>query len=77
MKVTLYTKDGCHLCEEAEDALRAIQPSIQFELELVYIEDDATLLDRYQDRVPVIALDGTEVASAPVDERTLRAALSV
>lgn len=77
MKVTLYTKDGCRLCEEAEDALRAIQKSIQFELELVYIEDDATLLDRYQDRVPVIALDGTEVASARVDERTLRAALSV
>ena len=36
INVTLYTKNGCGLCDEAEDSLRAIQKVIQFELALVY-----------------------------------------
>ena len=76
MNVTLYTKIGCQLCEEAEDSLRAMQKSIQFELELVYIEDEPALLERLGDSVPVVYVDGREVASAPVDEAAIRAVLS-
>ena len=77
MNVTLYTKAGCHLCEEAEDALRRLGKFIQFELRLVYIDHDSALLERYADRVPVVYVDGREVASAPLDEAALRAAISV
>ena len=76
MKVTLYTKQGCELCEKAEDALRNFQKSIQFEFRLVYIEDEPALYDRLGDSVPVVYVDGKEVASAPVDEVALLAALS-
>ena len=77
MNVTLYTKAGCHLCEEAEDALRRLRKFIQFELNLVYIEYEAALLERFGNRVPVVYVDGREVASAPIDEGALRAAMSV
>ena len=76
MNVKLYTKVGCGLCDEAEDALRSMQKVIQFELALVYIEDDPALLHRLGDRVPVVYIDGREVASAPINEAALRAVLS-
>jgi glutaredoxin len=76
LKVTLYTKEGCGLCDEAEDFLRSMQKVIQFELDVVYIEEEPAFHGRLGDRVPVIHVDGREVASAPIDEAALRAALS-
>jgi glutaredoxin len=76
MIVTLYTKADCGLCEKAEDSLRAMQQSIQFELRLVYIEEEPALLERLGDRVPVVYVEGREVASAPVEEAAIRTALS-
>jgi len=76
LNVTLYTKADCHLCEEAEEALRRLRKFIQFELNLVYIEYEAALLERFGDRVPVVYVDGREVASTPIDEAALRAAIS-
>ena len=76
MKVTLYTKEDCGLCEETEEILRRARKLIRFETELVYIEDDPALFSRYQDRVPVVEVGGEEVASAPVEEARLLAVLS-
>ena len=76
MNVTLYTKIGCRLCEEAEDALRRVGKLIQFELRLVYIDYEPALLERFSDSVPVVYIDGGEIASAPIDEPALREAIS-
>lgn len=76
MKVTLYTKKNCGLCREAEEAILRLRGKKQFELELVDIERDQAAFDRYGDRIPVVAVDGKEVAGAPLDERRLSALLS-
>ena len=76
MIVTLYTKEGCDLCEEAEETLRRLQKLIQFETKLVYIEDDEELYERYGERVPVVTVGGQEIASAPIDEAALQAILA-
>jgi glutaredoxin len=76
LRVTLYTKERCGLCEQAADALRRAQKLIHFETEVVYIEDDPALCSRYHDRVPVIVVGDEEVASAPVEEARLLAVLS-
>ena len=76
VKVTLFTKVDCGLCLEAEAALRRLRRRIPFDLELVDIDSDEALFRRYWDRVPVMAVDGTEVAAAPLDERRLRVLLS-
>ena len=75
MTVTLFTRPECGLCREAEEALRRLQKKIDFELSLVNIDSDQELHDRYFDRVPVVVVDGKEVA-APLDEPRLRALLS-
>ena len=74
--MTLFTKGECGLCEEAEELLRRLQKRIRFQLEIVDIQEDMAIYDRYRDRVPVVAVDGREVAAAPIDGRRLEAAVS-
>jgi hypothetical protein len=65
-RVTLYTRSGCGLCEEAASELRRIQKRFPFELACVDIDADAALRARFDSIVPVIALDGSVIAQAPL-----------
>jgi glutaredoxin len=70
--VTLYTKDGCHLCAEARDALLRVQGGRWFELVELDITLDEELHRAYFERIPVVALDGEELFDYFVDEDALR-----
>ena len=70
--VTLFTRPGCHLCDEARARLRQIRASVPFVLREVDIEADDALFKRYLERIPVIALDGEELFDHFVDEEALR-----
>ena len=74
-RVTLYTRAGCHLCEEAERVLRQEQPAAGFRLELVDIDRDPELARRYGVRVPVVAVDGEDLFEYEVPLDLLRARL--
>ncbi len=71
-QVTVYSKPGCHLCEEAVRALQRIQKQHPFELEEVNIQDDPALLAEYGEQVPVVTLNGTFLFEYAVDEARLR-----
>jgi glutaredoxin len=73
-RVTLYTRRGCHLCEEAEAVVRRLT-RWRADVEVVDIDADPALTDRYTVRVPVVAVNGDEVAEYEVDPAALRAAL--
>jgi glutaredoxin len=73
--VTLYTRAGCHLCEEAERVLRAERAATPFRLELVDVDRDPELARRYGVRVPVVAVDGVERFEYEVPVDLLRAEL--
>jgi glutaredoxin len=73
--VTLYGRDGCHLCDDARAALERIRLDRPFELREIDIESDAALHARYLERIPVIALDGEELFDHFVDEAQLVARL--
>ena len=70
-KVTLYSREGCHLCDEARVALERVHALAPFVLEVVDIEADDALHARYLERIPVIALDGEELFDYFVDETAL------
>ena len=70
MKITLYTRRGCHLCEEAERIVADVADG-HAEVELVDIDDDPDLTERYTVRVPVVEVDGVEIAQYEVDRATL------
>ena len=74
--VRLYGRDGCHLCEDAEAALRALSPGLGFDIELVDIEADDELHRRYLFEIPVIAMGERELLRAPFSRQTLADVLS-
>lgn len=55
--------------------LKRLQRKIRFDIEYVNIETDANATERYGSRIPVIAVDGEEVAAAPLDEKQIMAIL--
>ena len=59
-KVTLFTRAGCCLCDEAKQVLLAARRRAEFDYEEVDIDSDAELARRYNDEVPVIAINGTK-----------------
>ncbi len=59
-QVIIYSRPGCHLCEEALTAIQAAGLEHLYTLQEVNIEDDPELLARYQYEIPVITLDGLE-----------------
>ena len=74
--VTLYTRPGCHLCDDARAALQALRSQHDFEIHEVDIETDDALHAAYLERIPVVALDGLEVYDYHVDEADLRTRLA-
>ena len=70
-RITLYGREGCHLCDDA----RAVLDRVAEPYEVVDIEADDELLKRYLERIPVVAVDGDEVFEFFVDEAALRARL--
>lgn len=58
MKVTLYTRRGCHLCDEAKQAIAAAARRATFDYEELDIDADPELRRLYNEEVPVITVDG-------------------
>lgn len=58
-RVTIYTKPGCHLCEEAKREIHAARCEGDYTLEEVNIESDPELTRRYGWEIPVVAINGT------------------
>jgi glutaredoxin len=73
--VTLYGRDGCHLCDDARAGLEALRARVPFSLQEVDIEADAELHKRYLERIPVIALDGEELYDYFLDAADLETRL--
>jgi len=58
--VIIYSRPGCHLCDEAKAVIMSTGCGDQFTLEEVNIESDKELLRKYKHDIPVIAIDGVE-----------------
>jgi len=70
--VIIYSRPGCHLCDEAKAAILSAGCSDQFTLEEVNIESDQELLTKYKYDIPVIAIDGIESFIHRVDPSEFR-----
>ena len=59
-RVVIYSRPGCHLCEEAKKVIEASGYRGEYTLEEINIESDAELLRRYRYDIPVITINGEE-----------------
>jgi glutaredoxin len=71
--VTLYTRPGCHLCDDARAVIERVRERAPFQLVEIDIESDDALHRAYLERIPVVELDGEELFEHFVDEAVLAA----
>jgi glutaredoxin len=71
-EITLYSRPGCHLCDDARAVLERLRGELPFTLTERDIERDPELHRAYLERIPVVAIDGEEVFDFFVDEAELR-----
>ena len=76
-RLTLVTRPGCHLCDEAKDAIARVATAAGVGWTEISVEGDLELEREYGDRVPVILLDGKEHGYWRVEEARLLRDLGV
>ena len=74
-RIVLYSKAGCHLCDEARDYLEDLAADFEFDLAEIDIRSDDALFERYRYRIPVIVVDGVERLEGCIEAADVRALL--
>ncbi|MEO8475589.1 MAG: glutaredoxin family protein [Actinomycetota bacterium] len=69
--VILYSRPGCHLCEEARAVIEAERTRSSFAFDEIDIESDDELVREYGIRIPVVTVDGIERFEISVDRGDL------
>jgi hypothetical protein len=75
LQVVLFSRPGCHLCEEAAALLRSLAGEYGFGVTEQDIESSIDLVRRYAWTIPVVRFDDDLELHAPIDERQLRTAI--
>jgi glutaredoxin len=71
MRITLFAKPGCHLCDDVRALLEELREERGFELDEVDITRDAEVFARYRYEIPVVWRDGKEIARGRISDREL------
>lgn len=74
-RVTLLSRPGCHLCDEARTVIARVAAELGISWEDRDISDSATDLAQYSDMIPVTFVDGVQHDFWHVSADRLRAAL--
>jgi glutaredoxin len=75
-RVTLYSKPGCHLCDDARAVVERVCAELGESYEEISILSDPALQERYGEEIPVALVDGRQHDFWRVSEDRLRAALA-
>ena len=76
IRVTVYSKRECHLCDEVKTTLLAVRRDVPFDFDEVDIEATPELQERYAERVPLVFINGRLAFKFRMDETALRRRLA-
>ena len=71
-QLTLFVREGCHLCEDMQQQLAHWQPKMGFRLEVIEINERPELESLYGTKVPVLLHAGQEICHYFLDEVALK-----
>ena len=74
--LTLYSRPGCHLCDEMKAVVTRVAQTTPLELEEIDISTSQELEDRYGLEIPVLLVEGKKAAKYRVGEEELRKILA-
>ncbi|MGZ3681963.1 MAG: glutaredoxin family protein [Ktedonobacterales bacterium] len=66
--IILYSKAGCHLCDEARAYLEELAAGRDIDIQEIDIRRDPALFERYRYRIPVILVDGVERLEGRIEQ---------
>lgn len=72
-RLTLLSREWCHLCGEMQEALASLQPAYVFDLDVFDVDADPLLADRYGEDVPVLLAGETELSRHRFDRVAVEA----
>ena len=70
-EIVVYSRKGCHLCEVVKETLAQVQGDAEFEWREVDIDADPQLLQKFNEEVPVVFIDGRKAFKYRVERRQL------
>jgi glutaredoxin len=73
--VTVYSRQGCHLCENAVNTLEGMRAELNFTIDVIYIDGSPELENLYGHEVPVIHINGEHHDFFKVDPERFRTSL--
>ena len=76
-ELQLYSRPGCHLCDDMAAALQPLLDSAGASLSIINIDADPALREQFDWRVPVLAFDGEIICEGRLDEDAVRDALGI
>jgi glutaredoxin len=68
IRVVVYSKPGCCLCDEVKEKLRRLQASYAFNLREVNILEDPEAHERFKEEIPVVFINGKKAFKHRLDE---------
>lgn len=74
--MTFYTREGCHLCEDARTIVQEVCTQKGAQWSEIDIDSDPALREKYGEDVPVVLVDGATVGFWRIDPAILRGALA-
>ena len=75
-RVTLYSRPGCHLCDDAREVIERVCSDLGETYAEIDIDTSADFRERYGEEIPVTVVDGRQIGFWRIEEPRLRAALS-
>jgi glutaredoxin len=72
VRITLYSRPGCHLCERMREVVVPVAEEIGAGFEEVDVDADPAIAARYDLEVPVLCVNGEKIFSIHVTEQLLR-----
>lgn len=74
-KLTVLSREWCHLCHDLLDALAPLQRELGFDVEVVDVDAFPELEAEWSEKVPVVLSNGAEICHYFLDEAAVRAHL--
>lgn len=74
-RVTLFTGEGCHLCDDARTVIHAVGAEMRFDYAEISITPGDGHYEKYHLKIPVVEINGTPAFHARVNEKRFRAML--
>jgi glutaredoxin len=71
LQIDLYSRPGCHLCDEAKGVIERARVRFGFDLRVIDIETDPELERKHGEEIPVVFINGQKAFKYHVDEAAL------